>query len=942
MRFAFPRYEGTNGNERDVTEELQQAHRALCSPFIDEDLYRMALGGTRGDIGTVARYLRLPVGQRPNLSVYFDRVYYAACHSDLQRNGDDPLLHFILTGFGELRSPHPLIDLPFILSMDPHALGDPRGLDVLHDLLEFDLTSSSPYFDLAYYHSQHRTQSGQPGRASLRHFLTSGIGEGLRPNGWLDPAWYAVSRPDVPKDRYGALRHFIVLGDLEAHAPGPEFDGAMYRLRYPDVAESGIPPLFHYLMHGRYEGRQAVAERFVAAHVRPAQTGGPAEVAPGTAVPFAPEGVRLADAQMRARLAHMWQARKDSVSVSPPFLVPTGDPREKIAALALPRPLAPRVSILIPVYNEADVTAECLTALAECGTPVDFEVVVADDCSTDPDVALLAGVEHLVYVRHSTNLGFIRACNAAFAQCRAPYVLLLNNDTQVMPGAIERMVAVLDDNPDIGAVGPKLIYPNGRLQEAGCFIRANGESGMVGLFGDPAEGGYCFDRDVAYCSGAALMVRRDLVGEALFDEAYLPAYCEDADLCLRLIASGYRIRYAHDAVVVHHLSVSTNRQSATRKLRRITRNQQTLCERWSHLLPALDRVRTLAFYLPQFHPTPENDLWWGAGFTEWTNVAKARPSYAGQYQPHLPADLGFYDLRLRETLARQAALAARYGIEGFCVYYYNFGSRRVLAEPIDLVRRDPSLAFHWCLCWANENWTKHWDGGEREILLEQSYDAATLVSIVSDVVAQAADPRYLRVNGRPIFLVYRPLMLPDAAGFAASCRRAFAAAGFPGVHLVYVESMEAVDANLRPEAIGFDAAVEFPPQGRAVPAEHTADVIKEGWSGYRYDYPQTVAAFLKRDSVPYKRYPTVFPSWDNTPRQPLRGTSFDDTTPEAFRVYTEAKIDEARQFLLGEERLLFVNAWNEWAEGAHLEPDTGYGHRWLEALRDAVSAKALS
>ncbi len=151
--------------------------------------------------------------------------------------------------------------------------------------------------------------------------------------------------------------------------------------------------------------------------------------------------------------------------------------------------------------------------------------------------------------------------------------------------------------------------------------------------------------------------------------------------------------------------------------------------------------------------------------------------------------------------------------------------------------------------------------------------------------------------------------------------------------------METVDRGLLPEDLGFDACVEFPPHGRGVPATTATEIIKPEWSGYRYDYPQTVRAFCHRKSVPYTRYPTVFPAWDNTPRQPSRGTSFDGATPEAFRVYVEEKIDEIRSFLLGEQRLLFINAWNEWAEGAHLEPDSGHGHRWLEALRDAVSAK---
>ncbi|MBU6499671.1 MAG: glycoside hydrolase family 99-like domain-containing protein, partial [Rhodospirillales bacterium] len=587
-----------------------------------------------------------------------------------------------------------------------------------------------------------------------------------------------------------------------------------------------------------------------------------------------------------------------------------------------------------------DYTIDCLAASARAMPAVAFEVVLADDASTAPEAALLGEIAGAVLVRQERNIGFIGNCNAAFAACRGELVLLLNNDTQPLPGAIDRLVAALDEDAGLGAVGPKIIYPNGRLQEAGCFLRPNGESGMVGLFRDPAEPGFCRDRDVAYCSGAALAFRRAAVGAALFDAAFRPAYCEDADLCLRFIAAGLRVRYVHAAVVVHHLSVSNNRQPMAGKLRTIRRNQQRLVERWGAMLARMDRVRVLAFHLPQFHATPENDLWWGPGFTEWTNVVRAQPSHAGHYQPHLPTDLGFYDLAGAEALRRQAALAARYGVEGFCVYHYNFGARRVLSRPLEIVRANPDIPFHWCLCWANENWTRHWDGGTREILLEQRYDAETLTGVIADAVEQAADPRYLRVNGKPILLVYRPLLLPDPGGFAAQCRAAFARAGHDGVHLVYVESMEAVDRGVRPDDLGFDACVEFPPHGRAVPASRPAEIIKPGWSGYRYDYPATVSAFVARDAVAYTRYPAVFPSWDNTPRQPLFGTSFDAATPEAFGIYVEEKIEEIRRFLMGEERLLFVNAWNEWAEGAHLEPDSGHGHRWLEALRDAVAAKS--
>ena len=912
--------------------DLMRTHRALCSPFVSEDLFRRAFGAGRANIGTVARYLATPIADRPILSYYFEPAYYRDTYPDVADADIDPLLHFIDTGVMEERSPHPLVDLKYILSQDSGLLGNPPQIALLVDLLEYDLAIPSPYFDPAYYRASLGAEA--PANALLRHFTTVGMWSRHQPNPWLDLFWYVEQNPDVPNDPYSALRHFVQAGDTESRAASPAFDGRQYLLRNPDVAQAGMLPLRHFITQGHAEGRDAVPVMIAASHHRAAP---PAEI--GLPIPLDPAEAQARDADMRRRVADMRQQRKDAVQAGPPPRLRSATPADDIDILEFPAAANPRVSILIPVYNELDVTVECLLALQQSLPDVSIEVVIADDCSTDPDVKILAAVPNLIYQRQAVNAGFIGNCNAAFTACRGEFVLLLNNDTQVMPGAIDALVAALDADPTIGAAGPKLIYPDGRVQEAGCILKPNGEAAMVGLFADPEEGGYCYDRDVPYVSGAALLVRRNLVGDTLFDPAFRPAYCEDADLCLRLIDRGYRVRFVANAVVMHHLSVSSNRQSVTRKLRTITRNQQILSERWSTLLGRLNQVRTLAFYLPQFHPTPENDLWWGRGFTEWTNVTKARPSYVGQYQPHLPSDLGFYDLRTPDTLRAQAELAARYGIDGFVVYYYNFGARRVLHRPIEVVRANPDIPFNWCLCWANENWTKHWDGGSREILLEQKYDPATLAAIIADAVEQAADPRYIRVNGKPLFLLYRPLLLPDCPAFAAMARAAFAAAGFPGLHLAYVESMEAVDAGIRPADLGFDAAVEFPPQGRAAPSQDDVEVLKEGWGGARYDYPETVLNFLKRDTVAYPRYPAIFPSWDNTARQPLRGNIFDGISPEAFRVYAEEKLEEVRKFHMAGERLLFVNAWNEWAEGTHLEPDIAYGHRWLEALRDALTAK---
>ncbi len=921
-----------------MNDDLQQSHQLLCSSFVDEGWYRAAVGAGRGDLGGLVRYMRLPVAQRPRLSPFFDADFYRATQRHVIGDAD-PLLHFLAEGLAAWRDPHPLVDLHW-LAGEAAAPGAVLSVDQLTALLEGDAADPSPYFDQAFY----ATQAEVPATGRLRHFLVEGMEAGLRPNPWLDPLWYGQAYDDVPGAgaagaAYLALRDFILGGDAQGRRAGPGFDGTLYRRRYTDVADAGVPPLRHFLANGRAEGRQVPADRPRPPVIPPAPTAiAESPVAAGPQ-PLDPTAMQAAYRDLETRYADMRQAEKDAVVCVPPPMLVCADPAADMRRIRLPRHARPVLSILVPAFNEADHTVACLLAIARTPPRVAFEVVLADDCSTDPVMLGLARVANLIVLRQAENVGFLRNCNAGFLRCRGRLVLLLNNDAQPVGDAIDTLVAAIDADPGLGAVGPKIVYPSGRLQEAGCFLTPNGESGMVGLFGDAAAPGFSYDRDVAYCSGAALLLRRALAAPVLFDEAYLPAYCEDADLCLRLQAAGHRVRYVAGATFAHHLSVSTNRDAGVRRLQGIARNQHRLQGRWGELLAEMDRVRPIAFHLPQFHPTPENDLWWGVGFTEWHNVARARPSFAGHYQPHLPADLGFYDLRLPDALRAQAALAERYGVEGFCVYYYGFGARRLLSAPLDVLHANPDIGFRHCLCWANENWTKHWDGGEREILMEQRYDAATLTGVVADLVRHAADPRYIRVGGAALVLVYRPLQLPDARAFADMCRIAFREAG-QTVHLVYVESMEAVGRGLSPADIGFDAAVEFPPHGRAVAAETAAQITKPGWSGYRYDYAETVLAFLARPDAAYRRYPAAFPSWDNTPRQSLRGTSFDDATPEAFRFYVERKIDEARRFLMGGERLLFINAWNEWAEGAHLEPDMAYGHRWLEALRDALDDRA--
>ena len=346
------------------------------------------------------------------------------------------------------------------------------------------------------------------------------------------------------------------------------------------------------------------------------------------------------------------------------------------------------------------------------------------------------------------------------------------------------------------------------------------------------------------------------------------------------------------------------------------------------------QVRAIAFHLSQFHPIAENDRWWGTGFTEWTNVTRARPNFDGHYQPHLPADLGFYDLRVQETREQQAALARAHGIHGFCYYYYWFAGKRLLERPVEEMRASGRPEFPYCFCWANENWTRRWDGADREILIAQDPSRADDERLVRDLLPHFRDPRYIRVNGRLLFIVYRVGVLPDVRKSAEIwrdvCRR-------EGVGELYLCAAKTHDTG-EPAQYGFDAVVEFPPHGLRTPTMNgQVDLVNPEFGGNIIDYRQFVLDSLARPELPYRVHRTVMPGWDNTARRPNVPMTFVNATPEVYELWLREIVARTAERFDGDERLVFINAWNEWAEGAHLEPDQRYGHQFLAATRRAMA-----
>jgi lipopolysaccharide biosynthesis protein len=348
-------------------------------------------------------------------------------------------------------------------------------------------------------------------------------------------------------------------------------------------------------------------------------------------------------------------------------------------------------------------------------------------------------------------------------------------------------------------------------------------------------------------------------------------------------------------------------------------------------------VRAIVFYLPQFHPIPENDAAWGVGFTDWTNVAKALPQFENHYQPHLPADLGFYDLRLPEVQRRQQEIARQYGVHAFCYYYYWFAGRKVLETPLENVLRDPTLDMPFCICWANENWTRRWDGLESEVLLAQTYSDETTQQFIRDIEPILDDPRYLRVDGRPLLLIYRPGLIPNVADVVSSWRTHFEAAGKPVPLMAAVQSFDMVD----PRPYGFDAAVEFPPHKflfRKPPPALNDDVrsFNPGFQGRIASYEHMVGEAKTHAIEPFTLFRGAATSWDNEARKPGRGIIFAGSRPSTYAEWLGTSCSYMEETAPEDRRFVFINAWNEWAEGAHLEPDRRYGYAYLDATRKVI------
>ena len=713
-----------------------------------------------------------------------------------------------------------------------------------------------------------------------------------RGSGFFDPVYYTGAYPDIhPLFHRFPLRHYIVYGEKRGYRPNPDFSPWAY-LRYnPDVAGEEISPLLHWIRGGHAE--QRVHKDLPKVEKMPDDT------------PRLPRFERM---------------------------------RER-----------GRVAVVMHVYYP-DLWPEFADRLRRL--PGDFDVFVTltyrgdetDDLAGEIRRDFPRAFVHPVENRGRDILPFLRLVNAGALD---GYEAVCKIHTKKSPhredGDIWRRHLIDGVLPDEGLEHLLSAFLS---DPTAAFWVADGQH-----YSDPRWWGSNFEATQSLLRRVEIEIGRADLSFPAGSIYWLKPLMVGMLKAMKLRPGHFDPEEAQvDGTLAHAMerAIGILARAAGQHVVQTTELQQALSK------PAPKRLRPAlvsAFYLPQFHPIPENDAWWGKGFTEWRGTVGAEPFFEGHTQPVLPSDLGFYDLRVPETMGEQASVARAAGIDAFCVYHYWFDGRRVLQAPLDNLLQRPDIDFPFYLCWANESWRRNWDGLSGSVLLEQTYAEGFEERLVADSLPYMRDPRYQRPDGtRPRFVIYRPEDMPDPAASVARMRAAWREAGIGDVELgavcFHIAGDSPVDSDL------FDFWIEMPPHGLVTKDDYLFGGsagnrlerdIQTGFEGLVYDYRKVIANAMSPDytgALPGNTICGVMPSWDNTARRDLNAHIAYGANPASFNRWL---LDLAQTRLSGSYRQeLFVNAWNEWAEKAMLEPSVTWDDMYLKVLADHTGAAATA
>jgi len=758
-------------------------------------------------------------------------------------------------------------------------------------------------FDAAWYLGQYSDVAAS-GVDPLRHYLEWGFRERRNPNPVFNTDWYLSRNDDVDGAELNPLLHYLTCGAREGRDPGPLFDTIWYLANNPDVVTTGLNPLHHYLAYGAREGRSPHPLFDAAFYLKknPELTGlNPVEH-------YVKSGAGAGDSPHPLFDAAWYLAQNPDVAQA------GENPLLHYLDRGWLEGRSPH-----PLFDSNWYLEENPAVAASGMNPLVHYLKFGAAEGRDPNPLFDAAW----YKKQSPELEpeginpLVHYLLRGAAEGREPHPIFdskyyLSQD----PDATKEGVTPLEHYLRVGAQRGRTIHP---LFDAEYY--RNTYLAEVSEWIDPAQ--HYLTR------GWKLGHRPNPTFDPTF---YLHVHRDVAEA--RQEPFGHYLQSGQaEKRITTAAAVSFELRQPEFKIPR---------EPAAVPVPACPDVKAIAFYLPQFHTIPQNDLWWGKGFTEWTNVRRGTPKFEGHYQPHVPNGLGYYDLSREGVLEQQAELARAAGLHGFCFYYYWFGGEVLLDLPVKRMVETGKPAFPFCICWANENWTRRWDGKDSDILIAQRHSAEDDFAFIRHIERIIKSENYIRIDGKPVLLVYRPSLLPDAKATLQRWRTHVRSAGLGELHLVMVRSFS---EGIIPTDYGFDGMVQFPPHLHSTPVTPFIRGKAADFVGYIYDYAevrQRAIGQLHSVAPGSSLYPGVMPSWDNTARQGSRSSIWVNSSPEAYSEWLAEAVSLARAQLPPAERFVFINAWNEWAEGCHLEPDARFGHAWLNATALALSQSPLA
>ena len=696
-------------------------------------------------------------------------------------------------------------------------------------------------------------------------------------SGLFDPVYYLQENPDVAQAGTPALEHYLAHGGREGRNPSAAFSSELYLANNPDVLRMGMNPLLHYLEHGKREGRMAHP---VSAPLEPIRhVDGRLSLAFST--PYAP------DAPLQSTLG--WA-----------LIRPSGDAHGS----------ARIKTRILRAGDGSDGVAEVSSSGVDC------------DIKDGSLLELLSGLGAIMKeAPAAASTGWIISLDRSLGP-DVPHQAWLSaaNDTH------RQMHKLVGEGVDFVAIEASGGTDASALMttEAKTWLNALLASGLRVALSDSDAKAPTWTP--VFWVSPALVARLDAAKASLL-----------ASEELRLLRSDSAF-FALQTIFLALCKKHQGRALCLSKADEVTTSpdyQGSLDFRGSIAHPS---VKLLAYYLPQFHPTPENDEWHGKGFTEWFKTRAANKQFPDHYQQHTPSsDIGFYDLEDIGVLKKQSEMLAQAGMHGLIFYHYWFGGKLILERPAQMLLAHPDIAINFCFCWANENWTRTWDGNEKEILLAQDYSVEDAVGFIRYLIPFFRDPRHVKIDGRPVLFIYRPASIPDIQQYIDAWREECLVAGVAAPYLVSTLTRGATD----PRHYHFDAAVERPLHDwtdGGVPERRQQLGTNAEFEGSVLDYSDVAAFYCRQDSQrDYAYFRSLVPVWDNTARYQERGLLLHNFTLPVFQNWLTTLIDDAERRLPEDRRLVVVNAWNEWAEGAHLEPDLRYGYGYLNAVGRAMS-----